>query len=189
MILLIIMVLLFFNLEAANKITAKSTQPTAIVTHNYQTYNTYNQKTYADVSERYTRDRIKDKDDYYCKTSESYYDKDPDYLRYISNSDHDVKEGIFGEEINQFKVWVENTDYEPGYFAVKFYFTDYSGRTKTETVNHYIRADEEKRFLYTDVLDNKYGYKHWKYKVISKTERYDSLDKDYKDKEVCYYKY
>jgi len=192
-VLLIIMVLLFLNFATSKTTATPTQQPTTIVTHNYNTYNTYNQKTYETASKTYIRDRdgyyyYKDRDGYYCTSYRDYDDRDYNYLRYRSTSDHDVRESVFGNEVHEFKVWVENRDYESGYFTVKFYFTDYYGDTKTEKVRHYIRADQEKRFLYMDVLDSKYKYRSWKYKVISETERPDSRDRDYRTKEVCYYK-
>jgi hypothetical protein len=62
---------------------------------------------------------------------------------------------------------VENREYAGGYFKVIFYFEDYYGRRRTESITRYIPAKEERLFLFKDISPEDYEYRAWWYEVES----------------------
>ncbi|MFC1710622.1 hypothetical protein ACFLZJ_00475 [Nanoarchaeota archaeon] len=179
-VLLIICVLIVIGQSSAT--TAPSTAQTTI-TYNYN-YNYEKPEPRSNyVTYVYDRDDLY-YDDYY-RDRDKYYD-DYDYLRYDADSDHDIREDMFGNRVDDFQVWVENRDHKSGYFTVKFYFTDYYGDKDTESVTHYIKAGDEKKFLYRDIHGDRDKYRRWEFKVTSETERpeynydYDRYGRDYR---------
>ena len=116
----------------------------------------------------------RDYNDYYLY--EDYYDEDYGefydmaYLDYSSDSKFERYEGIFGNDVDNYEVYVENEEYTGGYFDVTFYFEDYYGRITERTVRNYIQARESKVFFYRDVSPEKYKYSDWWYEINSLTE-------------------
>ena len=106
-----------------------------------------------------------------------YYKTYPDYDgnnnyngRYRGMDYHDTgrsyrTEGVFGNEISKYSVYVRNKESEGGYFTVKFNFKDGYGRTRTETVTKYINAHEDEKFSHRKIYDDNYRY--WNYDVVS----------------------
>ena len=138
---------------------------TTTSTNIINSYNTYNSQ-YAPSSPRvdYTNYRYTKKYQY------DYLDDDYDdvrYLRYSHTVKHEREEGLFGNQINRYGVYVRNRDYIGGYFTVKFYFYDYRGKKISESITHYIRPNEERVFFYQSIYD-KYYY-DWDYEVIPRT--------------------
>ena len=116
--------------------------------------------------------------DYSYNPSKTYYRKNYDYydkyeknlyIRSTSTGYRERYSGVFGNEINEYKVYVRNREYKGGYFTVKFYLTDYYGKTRAESMTHYLRPHEERKFVYKNVFNDGKEYKYWGYKVISHT--------------------
>jgi len=168
-IILVTLLILLIFLFTSPSITGKSTATKSTVSNSYNV-NSYNTNYYDYPS--YTKypstiRYIKDKD--YSR----YYDKDYHYLRYSDKAKHEKLSGMFGNEVNRYTIYVKNRDYKSGYFTVKFYFSDYYGETRTESIRHYIKSGEERKFFYQNIYSDKYGFYDWDYKVISETKVLD----------------
>lgn len=150
-ILVIIMILLFTNTQAIKSTTTISNSYNTQIYNANSNYPTpiYNQKT--------------------SQTLKKYSTKDYNYLRYTSVGNHERYYGVFGNEINEYKVYVRNREHKGGYFTVKFYLTDYYGKTRTESVTHYLKPNEEKKFVYKNVYSDGKKYKYLNYKIVSHT--------------------
>ena len=150
-ILLIIMVLLAVNVLTGN---GKST---IIISNSYDTYSNKIPSQHISYN-KYPA--VKN----YNHNSGIQHDKN--YLRYNSKSKYNYERGVFGNEINDYKVYLENKEHKPGYFTVKFYLADYDGNTRIESVTHYLKPFEGKTFRYKNVFNDEYNYA-WNYKIIS----------------------
>lgn len=158
------------------------------ITNSFNTYNIYStapqaQPTY---TYSYTKPYIVDRGDYYkpyivdrgdyirgyyVPSDFRYAEPYDKYLRYYELGRLKESKGlIFGNDIHRYEVDVENREYVGGYFTVRFYFEDYYGRTKTESITHYIPAKEEKLFLFKDISPGEYKYYAWWYEVKSLTK-------------------
>jgi len=152
-----------------------SSQPKTTITNSFNTYNIYStpqtQPTYA---YSYTKPYIIDKGDYamgyYVPSDFRYAGPYDRYSRYYELGRLKESNGIFGNDIHRYEVDVKNREYVGGYFNVKFYFEDYYGREKSESITYYIPAREEKLFLFKDISPDKYKYRAWWYEVKSLTK-------------------
>ena len=79
-------------------------------------------------------------------------------------------EGVLGNRVNNYEVYVANEDYNGGYFKVTFYFEDYNGNVDDESVTQYIDPQGEKRFFYKDVSPSDYKVENWWYSVEPMTQ-------------------
>jgi len=156
-ILVIIMILLFINVQE-NK--SSTTISNSYNTNTYKTYSNYPVQTYNPIKTIYTST--------YNPTKS--YAKDYNYLRYASTGDSGRYYGFFGNEINEYKVYVKNKEHKGGYFTVKFYLRDYYGKTRTESMTYYLRPHEIKKFVYKNVYSDGIEDHYWKYKVVSNTK-------------------
>jgi len=127
-------------------ISPKQTGSSTIITNSFNTY--YNTQT---------------------KYYPSYTKTQRDYLNYNYNAYKKTLKGVLGNKIEYYTVYVKNQDYKTGYFRVNFYFTDYYGNTKTESITYYIKPKQGKEFIYKNIYKDKYKFYDWNYKVISKT--------------------
>ncbi len=93
------------------------------------------------------------------------YDHDRKFS-YDSWSQLRIAEGLFGNSINNYEVYVRNREYTGGYFKVVFYFEDYYGDVGSEAMTHYIGPREESRFVFKDISPSRYEYRNWWYEVI-----------------------
>jgi hypothetical protein len=87
-------------------------------------------------------------------------------LRYSSYGEHLRDRAWFDNYKDEFRVYVVNKDYEGEYFKVKFRFCDYYNNCFTETIEKYIPAKEESKFVYLDIQSERYKYYNWEYVVI-----------------------
>jgi len=184
-ILVIIMILSFTNAQGIKSTTTISNS------YNTQTYNThsnyptpiYNQridyslKRYTTRNYNYQRNTYSNyrnypnpiynqRIDYSLKR---YTTRNYNYLRYTSVGNHERYYGVFGNEINEYKVYVRNREYKGGYFTTRFYLTDYYGKTRSESVTHYLKPNEERKFVYKNVYSDGKKYKYRNYKIVSHT--------------------
>ena len=166
-----------------------SSQPKTTITNSYNTYNIYSTapqtqhltypasayyyKRYIDRGDYY-KPYIIDKGDYarvyYVPRDFRYAKSDDRYLRYSEDSGLKESKGTFGNDIYRYEVDVENREYVGGYFTVIFYFEDYHGRKRSESITHYIPAKKEKSFLFKDISPDEYKYRRWWYEVKSRTK-------------------
>ncbi len=146
-------------------------KPRTTITDSYNTYNIYPTQQTQHVS---TKPYIVDRGDYaqiyYVPDDFRYADSRDRYSRYYESSRFRKSEGIFGSDIYRYEVYVKNREYAGGYFTVRFYFEDYYGRTRTESITHYISARGEKLFLFKDISPDKYDYRAWWHEVKSLTK-------------------
>ncbi len=105
----------------------------------------------------------------------TYFEK-KDYLDYSSYGKHTQRKDFVGSYVDEFNVYVVNKDFRSGYFEVKFYFEDYSGKKFVESIDHYVMAGEKEEFKFFDVQFEKYKYSDWWYKVIPGTKTFDRKD-------------
>ena len=181
---LIIMILSFTIVSASG---SKSTTTTTI-SNSYNTYNNNIPSPHVSYNKYPTRYYKTNKPYYYnsydyydkvptiyYKTNKPYYYDDRDYLKYnyrpyrdykYSRYKYEYSKGIFGNEINDYQVYLQNKEHNSGYFTVKFYLADYEGKIRTESVTHYLKPYEGKIFRYKNVFDDEYDYA-WDYKIIS----------------------
>ncbi len=171
--LLIFFVIIFIGVSKSNNKSIKDASNSYIV-NSYNVYNIYgasNAKSY--TQHRTISSKYRDCDDY-----------NENYLTYTHKARYEKVEGVLGNEIDKYKVYVTNKERVGGYFEVIFSFTDYYGKTITKSVAHYIKAGEEKEFTYRRVYDE-YEIRDWSYKVISQTELPDAI-RNYRAKKGCY---
>lgn len=107
---------------------------------------------------------------YYVKDDLRYTRPSDRYLRYDDFGEYRKVYGVLGNPINRYNVYVRNKDYTGGYFKVRFHFTDYYGRTSTESLTRYISPRKESRFVFKDISGNQYKYHDWWYEVIPQTK-------------------
>ena len=138
---------------------AHANKSTATISNSYNTY-IYN--TYGDYSIPIYNQRT----DYPLK---KYPTKNYNYLKYTSIGNHERYSSVFGNEINEYKVYVRNREHKGGYFTTRFYLTDYYGKTRTESVTHYLKPNEEKKFVYKNVYSDGKKYKYLNYIIVSHT--------------------
>jgi hypothetical protein len=146
------------------------------ITNSFNTYTIYStapqtQPTYA---YSYTKPYIVDRGDYariyYVPSDFRYAEPYDRYSRYYESSRLRTSKGILGNDIHRYEVYVKNREYVGGYFGVKFYFEDYYGRKKSESITYYIPAREEKLFLFKDISPDRYKYRSWWYEIESLTK-------------------
>lgn len=92
------------------------------------------------------------------------------YLDYNSWSNYERYDGIFGNPIDNYEVYVTNEGYTGGYFKVVYYFEDYYGNTDSYPMTYYIGPQEQQKFVYKDVSPSQYKYNRWWYSVDSMTK-------------------
>ena len=163
-------------------INAGSDSKTETTTTN--SFNTYNYNTYPNAQRSYTTPATKpyivddgryfrvyhDYDDVIYVRDNARYSDNKRYLRYDADSRLRVVDGLFGNDINRYEVYVRNRDYAGGNFKVVFHFEDYYGNVDSHAMTYYVPAREEKLFLLKDASPSRYEYRTWWYTV-------DSLDK------------
>jgi len=160
-----------------------TSQPKTTITNSFNTYNIYSTapqtqhvsvKPYIVDKRDYYKPYIVDRGDYvkvyYVPNDFRYAESYDRYLRYYELSRLRTSKGILNNDIHRYEVYVKNREYVGGYFSVRFYFEDYYGRTRTESITHYIPAKEEKLFLFKDILPGEYKYRAWWYEVKSSTK-------------------
>lgn len=159
-----------------------SSQAKTTITNSYNTYNIYPAQQTQDVSTRpyiytdtvYAKPYIVDRGDYariyYVPSDFRYADSNDRYLRYYEHGRLRAVDGIFGNDINRYEVYVKNKEYTGGYFTVIFYFEDYYGREGSESITHYIPAKKEKLFLFKNISPSEYKYRAWWYEVKPRTK-------------------
>jgi len=146
------------------------------ITNSYNTYNIYSAPQTRDVSVKpysvkpYIVDRGDYAQVYYVPSDFRYAESHDIYLRYYEEGGLRIVNGILGNDVERYEVYVKNKEYVGGYFKVIFYFEDYYGRTRSESITHYIPAKEEKLFLLKDISPNEYKYRWWNYEVKSLTK-------------------
>jgi len=105
----------------------------------------------------------------YPTNTYNYQKNTYNYLKYTSTGNYERYYGVFGNEINEYNVYVRNRERKGGYFTTKFYLTDYYGKTRSESVTHYLKPNEERRFVYKNVYSDGREYKYGNYKIVSHT--------------------
>ncbi len=145
------------------------------ITNSFNTYTIYStQQAKPTYTYSYTKPYIVDRGDYamgyYVPSDFRYAEPYDRYSRYYESSRLRTSKGILGNDIHRYEVYVKNREYAGGYFGVKFYFEDYYGRMKSESISHYIPAREEKLFLFKDISPDRYKYSAWWYEVKSSTK-------------------
>jgi len=136
---LIILLIGIIFLFTSSSVSGSSTTTTITNSFNTNTYNYYNDEP-------------------------GYYKNYDDYPKYASRTKYKTIEGFFGDEINHYIVYVKNKEHRGRYFKVRFYFEDYYGDTRTESITKYIKPGDEQKFIYRDIND-KYSGDNWRYKV------------------------
>jgi|SRR3990172_1126519 len=95
------------------------------------------------------------------------YADDERHLLYDSWSQLRIAEGLFGNDINNYEVYVQNREYAGGYFRVVFNFEDHYGNVDSNTETHYVGPREESRFVFKDISPDRYDYRRWWYEIKS----------------------
>lgn len=155
-----------------------SSQAKTTITNSFNTYNIYStapQTQYASVKPyiytdtAYVKPYVVDRGDYaqiyYVPSDFRYAEPYDRYSRYYEQGRLRAVDGIFGNDIHRYEVNVKNREYVGGYFKVRFYFEDYYGRTRSESITYYVPAREEKLFLFKDISPDRYKYRAWWYEV------------------------
>ena len=138
--------------------TTTYAKPYIVDNRDSYSYNSY----YSPIDKKY---------DYrYDYTKSTDYQYQPRYLGYDDFGNFRAYEGIVGNRVDSYNVYVRNREYVGGYFKAVFYFEDYYGNVDSESMTYYIPAGEEKTFVYRDVSPPKYKNMAWNYKVESLTK-------------------
>jgi len=161
---LIILIILLTSQSIIGKSVPQNSNPQIINSYNtYQTSQPTTRQYSAPIS--YSTKYPK----YYKVYDARDYEKDK-YLRYKSLGEKSRAQGLFGNDIDNYIIYVKNTEYKGGYFTVKFYFEDYYGKPRYESVTHYIPAHQKRAFIYKDIYADKYKYYRADYEIISHTK-------------------
>ena len=147
-----LIILLFTNVTSGSKGSTAAATTTISNSYNNYIYKDYPTPTYYQIID---------------KTSKKYSTKNYNYLRYTSIGNHEKYSGVFGNEINEYKVYIMNKENKGGYFTVKFHLTDYYGKTRTESMTYYVKPHEERKFVYRNVYNDGREYRYWIYEVVS----------------------
>ncbi|MFH1608285.1 MAG: hypothetical protein ABIA78_04080 [archaeon] len=128
------------------------------------------EKNYYPISKNYIY--ITDKPNYKTyqiidKTSETQTQRT---LKFTTIAQYEKQKGVFGNDVDNYVVYVKNNDVKGGYFTTTFYFQDYNDREFRQALTHYIGAHEEKKFIYRDIYSDKYKHYNWDYKVVSNSK-------------------
>ena len=91
--------------------------------------------------------------------------RDRDYKEYSSYGQHTKEKTFFNNYRDEFDVYVVNNLYETRYFKVYFKFCDYYDNCFVETIEKYVPAREEVRFVYLDIQSEQYKYNNWEYSI------------------------
>jgi len=157
-ILLVIMIFLFTLpsgfISSSTEETSSGAVSTTTITDSFNTNNYYN------TQQKYSPS--------YAKAD--YTETNYNYLDYNYDAYKKTVKGVLGNDVENYIVYVKNQDYKPGYFRVNYYFTDYYGNIKTETITYYIKAKESKKFIYKNIYKDKYRFYDWNYDVTSRTK-------------------
>ncbi len=108
--------------------------------------------------------------DYYNKYYKDSCEEEVRELPFSSRKEHRVVQGVFGNEVDRYYVYVKNLAHTGGYFTVKFYFKNYYGEKDVSSLTKYIDAREEETFIFQNVYEGKYQVTSWSYKVISESK-------------------
>ena len=73
---------------------------------------------------------------------------------------------MFGNKIENYIVRVRNPNPVGGYYTVRFYFEDYYGNDRTESITKYLGPYEQKEFSYKDVNADRFKNYYWDYDII-----------------------
>ena len=163
----------YFNASGQTGVQTTSYQfPTQVQQNVVTNYITYNNISYNQASDQITIVTIKNRDygnyrnydyDFSNHKNQSYNEG---YLKYSSRGEHLKEKIIFNNYRDEFDVYVVNKDYQNGYFKVKFNFCDHYDNCFSETVEKYIQAGKEAKFVYLDVQSERYKYSTWTYEVL-----------------------
>ena len=166
LVLLIMMAFLFLRPTSTSTVTTTTTSVVVTGSYNENSFNKYEDN----FDSRYNlRDR-------FGRYTDRDYDRD--YLKYTHRAKYKAVEGVFGQDIDKYTVYVENRDRVAGYFTVKFYFYDSYGQKNSEIMTKYVRPGEERAFTYRD-LRYDFRYRNWDYKVTSESRAPDRYDYNY----------
>jgi hypothetical protein len=112
--------------------------------------------------------------DYWDEDYNERYNDDKDIfgnnrgeLEYSSYSRHLKEKDTFGSYIEQYNVYVKNTDSVGGYFEVMFNFEDCYGEKYTEALTKYIKPRETMKFNYMDMWYKEKDICNWDYSISS----------------------
>lgn len=124
--------------------------------------NSYNVNSYND----YSKEIPASSSVVYKQTFPVVYKRFYENLDYSSYGRHLREKDWIGTYVDEFYVYVINKEDFGRDFKVKFYFEDSRGNEFSETVTHYVRAGEKKKFYFKDVQEERYKYDSWSYKVF-----------------------
>jgi len=88
-------------------------------------------------------------------------------LEYSSYSRHFREKDDFGSYVEEFRVYVKNTDSIGGYFEVIFNFEDCHGEEYSEAITEYLKPKETHIFKYKDIWYKERDICDWNYEVLS----------------------
>lgn len=126
----------------------------------------------------YSDENDYDNDNYnYYRSHRYYYDNDyrdlededyrDDLKDYDSRFSKRNSEGLFGNNVEDFNVYVRNKERSGGHFEVTFYFEDRDGNEVRASETKYIDGGRSAKFFYRDVYSERYDMEYLGYKVSS----------------------
>ena len=160
LLILLILILSIFVINTTSPNKAAPQTNSVIISNSYNTitYGDNDDRSYRDDDYRYIRRNRDGKD----------YRYDDDDVRFSSRGEHKFVEGIFGQMVSKYYVYVNNKEGHGEYFTVKFYFYDEDrDLTRVTSSTGYIKAHDEKTFKHQNVNEDRYRYDSWEYKVIT----------------------
>ncbi len=135
----------FSGISSTGKSTDESKTEGTTIINSYNTYNYYNSD-----SQKYSR-----------KYSEENYN----YPNYLERAERTTVKGVLGNDIDRYIVYVKNKG-EGKYFTIRFIFEDYFDEISTQSMTKYIKTDQEVKFVYQDIYNDRYKYNDWDYEII-----------------------
>jgi hypothetical protein len=116
-------------------------------------------------------------------------------LSYTMRTEEKQHCNIVGRTIKEYYVYVKNTDYQGGYYTVKFYMYDHYGNEQSDSMYEYINPGQERQFRYTQLRED-FSVEDWDYKIETETRKIPSVsvqksgmrtETKYKTETKCYY--
>jgi hypothetical protein len=96
----------------------------------------------------------------------SYYEEYSRDVDYSSRSSTERVEGLLGNDIDKYTVYIENEEHEPRYFQVRFIFEDYYGEEHSYLISKYVMAGKVEEFVYKDIYADRDKHHRFRYKVL-----------------------
>ncbi len=86
-------------------------------------------------------------------------------IRYVQRYTQQTRKSFLGDYVKEYSVYVRNTGVSGRYFTVKYTLDYANGNTFSQMVTQYVKAGENKKFLYKTSAYERNEILSWSYKI------------------------